>query len=155
MLKGTGMVLLDSNIFIIDRFFPRDSLYLQNKALIEKLASIDAAISSFTLLEICGVASFRLSADELSAWLLGFGAIYPIAVLDLHGLRANNGEAWWSAFVEQVAANIAKKMTFGDAVLLREAESYQAEAIVTWNTKDFVRRTRLKVVTPTGFLRSH
>ena len=149
------MVLLDSNIFILDRFFPRDSLYPQNKAFVEKLASIDAAISSFTLLEICGAASFRLSADELSAWFFGFGAIYPVSVIDVHGLRTNDGEAWWSTFVSEVAANIAKKMTFGDAVLLREAESYEAEAIVTWNTKDFSRRTRLSVFAPSAFLRQH
>jgi len=147
------MVLLDSNIFILDRFFPRDSLYPQNKAFVEKLASIGASISSFTLPEICGVASFRLSADELSSWLFGFGAIYPVSVLDVHGLKANDSEAWWSIFVAEVAANIAKKMTFGDAVLLREAENYNAEAIVTWNTKDFLRRTPLNVLTPTAFLR--
>ena len=149
------MVLLDSNIFIVDRFFPRDSLYPQNKAFVEKLASIDAAISSFTLLELCGAASFRLSADELSSWLFGFGTLYPVSILDLHGLRTYDGEAWWSAFVAEVAANIAKKMTFGDAVLLREAEKYGADAIVTWNTKDFVRRTRLSVLSPSGFLRQH
>ena len=33
------MVLLNSNIFILDRFFPRSvPLYPQNKAFIEKLA---------------------------------------------------------------------------------------------------------------------
>ena len=149
------MVLLDSNIFIVDRFFPRDSLYPQNKAFIEQLASINAAVSSFTLLEICGVASFRLSADELDDWLFGFSAIYPAYVLNVHGLTANDCEAWWNTFVEEVAANIAKKMSFGDALLLREAESYQVEAIVTWNTKDFLRRTPLDVLTPTGFLRQH
>jgi hypothetical protein len=146
------MVLLDSNIFILDRFFPRDSLYAQNKSFVENLAAMDAAISSLTLLEICGAASFRLSTDELSAWLFGFGAIYPISVLDIHGLKTNDGEAWWSAFVEQVAANVAKKMTFGDAVLLREAECYQVEAVITWNTKDFVRRTPVNVLTPTAYL---
>ena len=147
------MVLLDSNIFILDRFFPHDSLYPQNKAFVEKLASIDASISSFTLLEICGVASFRLSAGELSSWLFGFGAIYPVSIIDVHRLRTNDGEAWWSIFVAEVAANIAKKMTFGDAVLLREGENYNAEAIVTWNTKDFLRHTRTDVLTPTAFLR--
>lgn len=116
------MVLLDSNIFIVDRFFPRDSLYSQNKTFVEKLDSIDAAISSFTLLEVCGAASFRLSVDELSAWLFTFGAMYPVYVLDVHGLRTNDCEAWWSTFMEEAAANIAKKMTFGDSVLLREAE---------------------------------
>jgi hypothetical protein len=116
---------------------------------------IDAAVSSFTLLEICGVASFRVSADELDGWLFGFDAVYPAHVLDVYGLTDHDCEAWWNTFVEQVAANIAKKMTFGDAVLLREAESYRAEAIVTWNTKDFARRTRLHVLTPTIFLRRH
>jgi predicted nucleic acid-binding protein len=149
------MVLLDSNIFIVDRFFPRDSLYPQNKAFLEKLGFINAAVSSFTLLEICGVASFRLSADELDEWLFGFDAMYPAYVLDVYGLTGNDCGTWWTTFVEEVAANIAKKMAFGDAVLLREAESYRAEAIVTWNTKDFARRTQLPVLTPTGFLRQH
>jgi predicted nucleic acid-binding protein len=149
------MVLLDSNIFIVDRFFPRDSLYSQNKTFVEKLDSIDAAISSFTLLEVCGAASVRLSVNELSAWLFAFGAMYPVYVLDAHGLRTNDCEAWWSTFMGEAAANIAKKMTFGDAVLLREAENYDAEAIITWNTKDFIRRTRLTVLSPTAFLRQH
>ena len=78
MPKATGMVLLDSIIFIVDRFFPRDSLYSPNKTFVENLDSIDAAISSFTLLEVCGAASFRLSVDELSAWLFTFGAMYPV-----------------------------------------------------------------------------
>ena len=147
------MVLLDSNIFILDRFFPRNSLYPQNKLFIENLPSIDASISSFTLLELCGVASFRLSADELSSWLFDFGTIYPVSIIDLHGLRTNESEAWWSIFVAEVAAIIAKRMTFGDGVLLREGENYNVEALVTWNTKDFARRTRLPILTPTAYLR--
>ena len=122
---------------------------------IERLSSFDAALSSFTLLELCGAASFRLSPDELEAWLLRFTDRYRIHVLDLHGLTGNEGESWWSTFVEDIAANISKKMSFGDAVLLREAENYAAEAIVTWNIKDFSRRTRLAVLTPTAFLRRH
>jgi hypothetical protein len=64
-------------IFIIDRLFPRVSVYPHNRIFIERLASVDAAISSFTLLELCGVASFRLSAQELDDWLFGFDAMYP------------------------------------------------------------------------------
>jgi hypothetical protein len=103
--KATGMVLLDSNIFIVDRFFPRDSLYSQNKTFVDILDSIDAAISSFTLLEVCGAASFRLSVDELSAWLFTFGAMYAVYILDVHGVGTNDCEAWWSTFMEEAAAN--------------------------------------------------
>jgi len=149
------MVLLDSNIFVLDRFFPQDALYSKNRAFVEQLASIEAAVSSFTLLEICGIAGFRLSIHELESWLFRFTNLYPVIILDAFGLKGKGAEEWWSTFVGEVAEKISRKMTFGDAVLLREAENYGAEAIITWNTKDFSRRTRLPVLTPTAFLRRH
>jgi len=72
----------------------------------------------------------------------------------VHGLAGKESEAWWHDFLVEIAAKIAQ-MTLGDALILREAENYDAEAIVTWNTKDFSRRTRLAVLTPTAFLRQH
>ena len=149
------MVFVDSNVFSVDRFYPRDALYSQNRSFIERFPSLDAAVSILTLLEVCGAASHRLSTNELDSWLFRFDTIYPVYVVNVHGLGQKEAEAWWHSFVREVAANIAKKMSFGDALLLREAESYQVEAIVTWNTKDFIRRTRLDVLTPTGFLRQH
>jgi hypothetical protein len=91
----------------------------------------------------------------LDDWLFRFDTVYPVHVINVHGLTQKDAETWWRDFVREVTVAIAKKMSFGDALLLREAENYHAEAIVTWNTKDFSRRTRLSVLTPTGFLRSH
>jgi hypothetical protein len=149
------LVFVDSNVFIIDRFYPRNALYSQNRSFVEKLPSIEAAVSILTLLEICGDASHRLSAGELDDWLFWFDTVYPVPVINVHGLSQKDAEEWWRDFVREVTFVIAKKMSFGDALLLREAENYNAEAIVTWNTKDFSRRTHLTVLTPTNFLRSH
>lgn len=146
------MVLLDSNVFIIDRFFPQDALYPKNRAFVEQLSSTDAAVSSFTLLEICGVAGFRLSTKELESWLFRFTNVYPVLVLDAFGLKGQDAEEWWSNFVGEVAGGITRKMTLGDAVLLREGENYGPEAIITWNTKDFSRRTQVPVMTPSAFM---
>jgi predicted nucleic acid-binding protein len=146
------MVLLDSNIFILDRFFPNDALYPKNRAFLDQLGSIEAAVSSFTLLEICGVAGFRLSPHELEFWLFRFTRLYPVLILDVFGLKGKDAEEWWSRFAGEVAEVIARKMAVGDAVLLREAENYGPEAIITWNTRDFHRRTQIPVLTPTGFL---
>ena len=82
MPKGIAMVLLDSNLFIVDRFFPRDSLYPQNRLFMDQLGSLEAGISVVTLLEVCGAAAFRLTERELESWLfrfvvlhLGFGQV--------------------------------------------------------------------------------
>jgi hypothetical protein len=77
-----------------------------------------------------------------------------VLVLDVFGLKGKDAEEWWSGFAGEIAETIARKMSLGDAVLLREAEKYGTEAIITWNTKDFHRRTRLPVLTPTAFLQS-
>ena len=146
------MILLDSNLFIIDRFFHHDALYSQSHAFIERLAEFEAAVSIFTLLEICGVASFNLSTRELEHWLYQFPAVYPVFVLDPFDIAAQSAAAWMRIFLSEMAENIAQKMTFGDAMLLREAEKYRVEALVTWNTKDFLHRTRLPILTPASYL---
>jgi hypothetical protein len=69
-------------------------------------------------LEVCGAVSFRLSVHELESWLFSFTALYPVHVVDVHGLKGKESEAWWNSFVQEVTANIAKKMTLGDALLL-------------------------------------
>jgi hypothetical protein len=157
MGKGPGsealMVLLDSNIFIIDRFYRKDDLYPSNRTFIERLQEFESGVSIFTLLEAAGVASFNLSPRECEQWLLRFPSIYPVAILSASGLAEKNADEWMKKFVEEVATNITKRMSFGDAVLLREAESLEVEAIVTWNTKDFAKRTLRPVLTPTAFLR--
>lgn len=155
MPREIATVLLDSNIFILDRFFPRDLLYPQNRTFVEQIGSFEAAISAFTLLEVCGAASFRLPIRELESWLFRFPTLYSVHVLDVFGLQGKDAGAWWNAFVVGVSEKVARKMAFGDALLLREAESHGVEAIITWNTKDFSSRTRLPILTPTAFLRRH
>ena len=45
------MVLLDTNIFVIDRFFPRDPRYADNKNFVKSSSKIDAAFPLFSPLE--------------------------------------------------------------------------------------------------------
>jgi hypothetical protein len=146
------MVLLDSDIF--DRFFHKDALYPQNRVFIERLGELEAGISIFTLLEICGVASFNLSSKELEHWLYQFSDVYPVFVLDPFGIETKAAIDWIREFLIEVSEKISRKTTFGDAVILSEAEKYRAEAIITWNTRDFIRRTTIPVLTPESYLRT-
>lgn len=49
------MVLLDTNVFIIDRFFPRDDRFAGNQAFITQLAEMEAGFSIFSLFELGGI----------------------------------------------------------------------------------------------------
>jgi hypothetical protein len=149
------MVLLDSNLFVIDRFFPRDSNFQTNRIFLDTLATLEAGMSIFTLMELCGIASFNLTPKDLRLWLHDFPSIYPVRILDPWGVGAVASQMWFSQFLEELTGKIVRKMSFGDAVLLREAEQYVVAAIITWNTKDFARRTTIPILTPTAYLQRH
>lgn len=148
------MILLDSNIFVIDRFFRNDALYSANRAFLDRLAEFEAGLSIFTLLETAGVASFSLSPKECETWLYRFPSIYPVVILSAFGMENESAEQWLNGFFERLAAKVGVKMNLGDAILLSEAERHQAEALITWNTKDFTKRTTLPVFTPLAFLKT-
>jgi len=149
------MVLLDSNLFVIDRFFPRDAHFQTNRTFLDSLPNLEVGVSIFTLLELCGIASFNLTPKDLRLWLHDFPSIYPVQILDPWGIGIVASQAWFGQFLEELIGNIAQKMSFGDSVLLREAEQYAVATIITWNTKDFARRTAIPVFTPASYLQRY
>lgn len=125
------MFLVDTNIFVIDRFFKRDKRYSKNREFIEIFSHLEIGFPLFSLLELCGISSFNLSEKELITWLSDFGDVYHLKILDPGELIGKNVFEWIELFVDDIADNITKQMKFGDALILREAEFYNVEAIVT------------------------
>jgi hypothetical protein len=148
------LVFLDSNLFIIDRLFRRDALYAPTRAFLARLPEIIAAVPLMTLLELCGAASFRLSAAEVDRWLHQFTTVYPVRILNPFGAGDEAATAWLGTFADDIGRYIARRMTFGDALLAREADHHAAEAIVTWNVRDFDGRTSVPVFRPDKFFPS-
>jgi predicted nucleic acid-binding protein len=145
------MILLDTNIFIIDRFFKRDDHYASNKRLVEMLPSLNAGISVYTLLEICGLASFNLSSKEFARWFYHFDQLYEVKVLFPRSMERTT-EQYFDDLLDEMYRLFVEKMTFLDAAILSIAEEYAVSYLVTWNTKDFVGRTAIKVTTPAEFV---
>lgn len=148
----TNMVFLDSNIFIIDRFFPRDKNYSTNKKFLERLGEVKrkAFLPFYTLLEICGVTSFNLSIEEQKRWLYSFSEVYSVTILDPFESKTENQTI--SDYFLSLTPYILKKMTIGDAIFLKEAEMYKATAIITWNKKHFIGRTDISVYNPGEYI---
>jgi len=148
------LVFLDSNLFLIDRFFRRDAVYPANRKFLDRLHDIDATIPLITLLELCGAASFRLNEAEADLWLHDFTTVYPVRVLDPFGAGPEPAAGWIGSWIDDLSRYVSRRMTFGDAMLAREADRYGAEALVTWNVKDFEHRTGVPVCRPDEFRES-
>lgn len=149
------MVLLDTNIFVLDRFFTRDEKYTDNQLLINQLPKLDAGFSLFSLLELCGISSFNLSPHELKRWMFHFSDVYSVTILEPVGVDSDvSADAWFGSYVLDTFDVLTRKITWGDAMIVQTAEQYQADAIITWNQKHFVNRTTIPVYTPREYLLS-
>mgnify|MGYP006304455915 CR=1 FL=1 len=149
------MLLLDTNLFVIDRFFPRDERYDVNRQFIAKLPEIEAGFCIFSLFELCGISSFNLSSRELKRWSYHFDQVYNVAILDPHGLSTALAVDWFTRFGQHMLDLFTRKLTWGDAALVKAAEDYGVEAIITWNKKHFENRTMIKVLTPEEYLMAY
>ncbi len=146
------MILLDTNIFVIDRFFPRDDRFEQNRHFVTVFPQLRCGFSIFSLLELCGISSFHLSTQELRRWMYSFEEAYPVEILPPLAMKEASAASWLSSFFTSLFERIEHKLTLGDAFVLQTAEEYQVDALVTWNPKDFTDRTTLPVLTPAEFL---
>lgn len=145
------MTLVDSNIFLIDRFFKRDIRFHENKKFVERLRRIDAYFSIFTLLEVCGIASFNLSPNELRLWFFDFPTVYNVKILEPSFDRSISGGELFDAFLMRLLDEIEKKATLVDALILKEIKAHNIEVFVTWNKKHFEHRTDIEILTPAEF----
>jgi predicted nucleic acid-binding protein len=146
------MVLLDTNVFVIDRFFPRDDRYEVNKRFITLLPEIEAGFCLFSLFELYGISSFNLSPEELQRWSYHFDEVYNVEILEPLGLHTALAADWFARFSHQTLNLFTRQLTWGDAVIVKAAEDYGAEAIITWNKKHFEDRAAIKVLTPEEYL---
>lgn len=145
------MILVDTNVFLIDRFFPQDENYDINKAFIEKLDSLDAYISVYNLFELLGLASFNLNEREFRRWFYEFDQVYSVSILYPPNLE-NFLQYHFSWLWEELFRLMSKKITYVDALLLSLAESFDADSIITWNKKDFLNRTeKVSILNPKDF----
>jgi len=145
------MILCDSNIFLIDRFFKRDAHYATNRRFVEKMPALDAGLAVYSLFEICGLASFNLSPEELEQWFYHFDDLYQVRVVYPKGLEQTL-EQYFESLAPELFRMFGKRMTFTDAQILLLAEEHNATHLVTWNKRDFEGRTSIQVVTPEEFL---
>lgn len=146
------MILLDTNVFVIDRFYPGNEKFDENRRFVEQLPGIEVGFPVFSLYELCGVSSFRLSPEELNRWMYNLEDAYDVEILPQFGMRGELATNWFRGFQAHLRDLIRRKMSLGDALILQAAEEYNVDAIITWNLKHFIDRTTIPVLTPTEYL---
>lgn len=146
------MIFVDTDIYVIDRLFPKDERYGDNARFLglgrEKCTSI------FNLFELLGIASYNLNEIELKKLLKGFADVYGLEILYPRTAFVS-AEAFLESLLDDAFKKMTRKMGFQDALILNIAEQYNCTRFITWNSKHFKDRTDANVQTPKEFLETH
>ena len=151
MDQKKGLVLVDTNIFVIDLRYKRDVSYRNNRTFLDYIGERRTGFTTIVnLLEICGILSFNLNERQLTELWFYFQDNYQVTVLP-------------SPDLEKDFPNIETKMVFdvlknraslGDALVVVVAQKHLPfiSTMVTWDTIPFKKIFPGTVLTPDEFL---
>ena len=146
-----SLIVVDTNIFIIDLRYQRDKNYKANKEFLSYLAKTDeGATTIINLLEICGILSFNLNNQQLTEFFAYFSDRYKVRVYPTNDFDAPLP----FLTIGQVFTQIAEKNSLGVALLLTTIKQYipGTTVMITWDKQHLEGKTDYAVLTPREFL---
>ena len=144
-------ILIDTNIFVIDLRYKRDTSFKLNQSFLSSVAQSGRGFTTIVnLLELCGILSINLNHDQLLDLWTYFQDRYKITVLPEPDLQRDFPDIK----LNRLFASICKKTSFGDALMISVAEKCIsfASTLITWDNEHFKDKFGGIVLTPAEFL---
>jgi predicted nucleic acid-binding protein len=148
------LILIDTNIFVIDLRYKRDTNYKVNREFLSAVAKSGNGFTTIVnLLELCGILSFNLNKSQLLDLWTYFPERYKITVLP----EPNIQSSFPGLKISRLFDIVCKKSSLGDAMMMAVAEKHLpfVEAMVTWDSEHFKDRYGGNVLTPDEYMTIH
>ncbi|MEW6328054.1 MAG: hypothetical protein AB1487_10770 [Thermodesulfobacteriota bacterium] len=145
------LVLIDTNIFVIDLRYKRDVHYKKNLACLSDVARRKTGFTTIVnLLELCGVLSFNLNGRQLTELWFYFQDRYKITVLPPPDLKNNFPAIGLSELFDLLRDRTA----LGDALMIAVARKHLpfVSKMITWDKEHFEGKFPGTVLTPEEFM---
>ena len=145
------LVLIDTNIFVIDLRYKRDAYYKINRAFLDYIAEKSSGFTTIVnLLELCGILSFNLNVKQLKELWFYFQDRYGIVVLPVPSFEAN----FPVVEIKEIFDLLKNRTSLGDALMISVAKKHLpfVSTMVSWDNMDFENIFPGTVLTPEKFL---
>jgi predicted nucleic acid-binding protein len=143
----SGLVLIDTDIFVIDLRYRRDVHYDNNLAFLKAVAEKGVGFTTIVnLLELCGILSFNLNEKQLLELWFYFQDQYKVTVLPSPELSS----IFPAIGIQELFDVLKNRASLGDALMLTVAGKYLSfvSTLVTWDEEHFKGQYPGTVLTP-------
>lgn len=149
------MIVLDSDLLIIDLRYPADARYSVNSAVLDalRLGPAPLVVTSQTLLEVIGVLSF----NSPPSWT----AELPSKLALWYAVQIAPDPATQPIFsgcaVAALVAIMSGRCSLGDALVVEQIRQFvpQASLLLSWNAKHFQGKLSIPALTPAEWWQQH
>jgi predicted nucleic acid-binding protein len=148
------LIFIDTNIFVIDLRYKRDTNYKVNQAFLSAVAQNGNGFTTLVnLFELCGILSFNLNRDQLLDLWTYFYDRYKITILPEPDLQS----VFPDLEISRLFDILSKKSSFGDTLMMAVAEKYLSfvSTLVTWNNEHFNEKYTGKALTPEEYMTAY
>jgi predicted nucleic acid-binding protein len=142
-----SLILVDTDVFVIDLRYPRDPLFEPNRRFLEALARAERGFTTLVnLLELCGILSFNLNPHQLGHLWAQFASRYHLTVLPTPDLEGS----FPALALERVFPIICRRSSLGDALMVAMAQEFLpfADTLVSWDREHLSSVFPGRVLTP-------
>jgi len=145
------LVLIDTNIFIINLRYKRDVYYKKNQTFLDNIAQKRTGFTTIVnLLELCGILSFNLNEKQLFELWFYFQDRYKVTVLPIPSLETN----FPTVGINEIFDLLKNRTSLGDALIMAVARKHLPfiSKMVTWDKDHFEGKFPGSVLTPEEFI---
>lgn len=145
------LVLVDTNIFVIDLRYKRDAYYEINRSFLDYLAEQKSGFTTIVnLLELCGILSFNLNENQLAELWSYFQDRYGVVVLPAPIFETN----FPSIEIRGIFDLLKRRTSLGDALMISVARKHLPfiSTMITWDNMHIKNIFHGAVLTPEEFL---
>ena len=148
------MLLIDSDVFVIDRRYRKDAKYRTNKNFLDFVHEEEKYTTIFNLLEITGILSYNLSTSDIERFYYAFPNYYKINIIS-PVTNTLSADSFMSDLTNDIHEIIKKKVNFGDSLILKTAIDNRINTYVGWNIRHFKEKAKMIFYTPIDYLEAH
>jgi len=145
------LILVDTNVFVIDLRYKRDVSYRSNRNFLDYIGERRTAFTTIVnLLELCGILSFNLNEKQLTELWFYFQDNYRVTVLPSPDLEADFPDIG----IQGIFDLLKNRASLGDALVVAVARKYLPfiSTMVSWDKIHFENIFPGTVLTPDEFL---
>ena len=146
------MMLLDSDVLLIDLRYPNDPRFTVNTQVFQALstAQVPLGIMTQALLEVVGNLSFNTPVARIPQLPSYVVTRYQLTVFPASSVCRD----YAGCTVQALLTQMEQQMALGDAVLAVQIARYAsfAQGLLTWNARHFVGKLVIPVLTPQDWL---